>query len=75
MPPMPSGAVAMTGVVVLALRGFDDDAIRRQQKDRDFRRVLQGGALDFRRRDDAGLDDVHVFAGEGVEAFIVFAIP
>jgi hypothetical protein len=35
---------------------FDDDAIGRQQQNGHFGGVLQGGALDFGRRDDAGLD-------------------
>src|SRR5258708_11771262 len=43
---------------------LDDDAVGGKQQDGDFGGVLESGALDLGRRDDAGLDDVDVFAGQ-----------
>src|SRR5262249_45164156 len=63
---------AMAVAVVVAagpLGGFDNDAIGREQEDGDFRRVLQSGALDLGRGEDAGFEDVGELAGEGVPAF------
>src|SRR4051794_10194635 len=73
----PTHAAAVT-VVVLTTAGagllgfFDDDAVGGEQEDGDLRGILKGGALNFRRRKDAGLHHVHVFAGEGVPPFVVF---
>src|ERR1700722_11126418 len=68
-----SAAVVVAGVVVLGLGLFDDDAIGGEQQNGDFAGVLQGSPLDLGRRENAGLDHVHVFAGEGVETLAVFA--
>src|SRR5262245_51218130 len=47
---------------------FGNDDIGRQHQACDARGILQRGANDQGRIDDAGLDEVLVFAGGGVEA-------
>src|SRR5579862_4469572 len=66
--------VVITAAGGFLLGGIHDDAIGCQQQNCDFTGVLQGGALDLGRRDDAGLDDVNVFAGQGVPAIAVLAL-
>src|SRR6185503_19996899 len=66
--------VAVAAALFLLLGLFNHDAVGRQQEDGDFGGVLQGGALDLGRGDDAGLDDVDVFAGQGAVAGVVLAL-
>ena len=54
----------------LLLGDLADDRLGRQQQRRDGRRVLQGGAHDLGGVDHAGLDQVLVRLGEGVEALL-----
>src|SRR5439155_3813365 len=78
--PTHAAAHAAVTVVVVAAAGagffrlLDDDAIGREQKDRNFGGVLKGGTLDLGRRDDAGLDDIDVFAAQGVVALVVLGL-
>ena len=65
-------AVAAAALLVL-LRGFGDQGVAGQQQRRDAGRVLQGGAGDLGRVDDAGLDQVFVLVGRGVVAVVAFA--
>ncbi|ESP97698.1 DNA polymerase II large subunit [Streptomyces sp. GBA 94-10 4N24] len=58
----------MTGLGLLLGRLLDDQGLGRQEQGGDGGRVLQGGAGDLDRVDDAGLDQVAVLAGGRVEA-------
>ncbi|EME96580.1 DNA polymerase II large subunit [Streptomyces mobaraensis NBRC 13819 = DSM 40847] len=57
----------MAGLGLLFLL-LDDQGLGREQQGGDGGRVLQGGAGDLHRVDDAGGDQVAVLAGRGVEA-------
>ena len=65
-------AVAAAALLVL-LRGFGDQGVAGEQQRCDARGVLQGGAGDLGRVDDAGFDQVFVLVGRGVVAFVAFA--
>src|SRR6185437_1338340 len=51
---------------------FADDRVGRQEQAADAGGVLQGGAFDFRRDDDAHFEHVAVFVGQGVVAEVGF---
>jgi len=57
----------------LLLRDLGDHGLGREQQARDGGGVLQGGTGHLLRIDDAGLDQVFVFAGGDVVAFIALA--
>src|SRR4051812_2709830 len=70
------------GVAVTVPRGgrlflfllLDDQGLGRQEQGGDGGGVLQGGAGDLDRVDDAGLDQVAVLAGGGVEALALLEL-
>ena len=66
MPPMPPPP-GIAGAELL-LRRLGDHRLGGDQQAGDRSRVLQGGAHDLGRVDDAGLEQVAIFAGLGVEA-------
>ena len=70
MPPPPGGI----GGRLFLLRNFGDQAFGRQQQTGDGSRVLQRGAGDLLRVHHAGFDEVFVFAGGDVVAFVAFAL-
>ena len=63
--PAPARGTGRLGFVFLDLA---DDRVGRQQQSRDARGILQGGAFDLCRDDDAHFDHVAVFVGQGVVA-------
>ena len=67
MPPMPPPPAAHRHRGLL-LRQFGDHRLGGDQQTGDRGRVLQRGAHDLRRVDDAGLDHVDILLGLGVEA-------
>ena len=69
----PAMTMAAAALLVL-LGGFGDQGVAGEQQRRDAGGVLQGGAGDLRRVDDAGLDQVFVDVGRGVVAVVAFAL-
>ena len=57
----------------LLLRNFGDQALGGQQQTGNRGRILQGGAGDLFRIDDASLHEVLVFASSDIIAFVAFA--
>src|SRR6478672_8942429 len=72
-----AAAAAVVVVVVITafvfLRRFDDYAVGGEQQNGDLGGVLQRDAFDLGGGKDSSLDHVHVFAGQGVVAFVVLA--
>ena len=62
--------VTAAGRFLLLLGDLGDQRFGRQQQRRDRRGVLQRAANDLRRIDDAGLDQILVDLGRGVEALV-----
>src|SRR4051794_12145697 len=65
--PAPARRPGRFGLVFL---DFADDRVGRQEEAGDARGVLQGGAFDLGRDDDAHLDQVAVLVGQGVVAVV-----
>jgi hypothetical protein len=66
--PMPTHVVAAGHGRRVLLRLVGDDGLGGEEQRGDRRGVLQRGARDLRRVDDAGRDEVDVLAGRGVQA-------
>ena len=74
MPPMPPIPPPGIGGVFFLLRELGDDGFGGEQQAGDRRGVLQRAAGHLGRIDDAGFDQVFVFAGGDVVTFVAFAL-
>ena len=74
MPPRGAVARRRRRPRLVLLRQLGDDALGREEQAGDGSRVLQRAAGHLGRVDDAGLDEVLVFAGGDVVAFVAFAL-